>query len=295
MENIVNAEVNKILVVDDEEEVLKIVCKRLEWAGYSVLAASRAEKVLTILENEIPDLILLDIAMPDIDGIELCRKIKEYKYTSNVPIIFLTAMDSINAKIQGLKEGVYDYITKPTDPRELLARIESVLARSKHYHELSSKDELTGLYNYNCFQRHFAYVFDLAKRYRRIFSLGIMDIDNFKQINDRYGHVCGDFVLEKVGEKLKNSLRKVDMLFRYGGDEFVFILPETGNEQTGTVILELKQKLGNTRIVCHDHEIDVFLSFGISTYADDMATKEELFNMADKEMYKDKKEKSGKA
>lgn len=214
---------------------------------------------------------------------------KKNRYISNIPIIFFTAMDSIGDRIKGIKEDVHDYITKPIDHRELLARIGSVLKINAHYEELSLRDELTGLYNYNFFEKQFAHAFDIAKRYKRIFSLLIVDVDDLKKINDNYGHLCGNFVLKAVSVKLKNSLRKVDILTRYGGDEFAVILPETDFQQAAQVTQRIKRMAGGIWLNYKGARIEVCLSFGLSTYSERIKTKEGLFNIADGNMYKDKK------
>lgn len=279
----------KILLVDDEKDVLKVIGKRLTMAGYTIVSASEGKTALKILEKELPDLILLDITMPDMDGIEVCSRIKKHTLMSNIPIIFFTARDSMQDKVRGLKKGVHDYITKPINHRELLARIEAVLKISKYYNEISLKDELTGLYNYNFFERHFTHMFNVAKRYKRVFSLLIVDIDDFKKINDRYGHLCGNYVLRKVGEKLKGSLRETDILARYGGDEFALILPETDHRQAAEVLKKLGKKVRKNHITYQGHHLEVTVSFGLSSFSEETKTREDFFNRADREMYKDKK------
>ena len=282
----------KILLVDDEEDILKVVSRRLESDGYDVSTALGGEPALRILEKEIPDLIILDIMMPDINGLEVCRRIKEMKYVSAVPVVFFTVKDSVEDKIQGYKQGVYDYIAKPVDHRELSARINSVLRIDQYCKDVSLKDDLTGLYNYKFFQIQFAHTFDLCKRYSRAFSLVIIDVDNFKHVNDTCGHLCGNILLEKISEKLKDGLRIVDVITRYGGDEFALILPETENEKANIVVERLKKEVGNIIFDYDGKKIETGLSFGLATYSKDINTKEAMFDIADKNMYAEK-ERSG--
>lgn len=281
----------KILLVDDEVDILKVIGTRLERAGYEILFAPGGEQALAILEKEVPDLIILDILMPGMNGLEVCSRIKEQEYISDVPIIFFSAKGSVDDKILGLKKNVSDYITKPVDYQELLARIELILRTSKRYEEASLKDKLTGLYNCSFFDKKLVHSFDLARRYERIFSLLVVDLDGFKNVNDVYGHLFGNFVLKKVGEKLRTNLRKVDLVFRYGGDEFTIILPETSNEKAIKVLEKLRERLGIIRLESKKQTVEVKLSFGLASYSPQIKTKEELFNLADRDMYKQKRAK----
>jgi diguanylate cyclase (GGDEF)-like protein len=280
-----------ILLVDDEPDLVTVLKKRIESSGYSVLTASNGSEALQVLEKTIPNLILLDIMMPVMDGIETCNRIKGNKYTSMIPIIFLSAKGSVTDKIQGLKEGVQDYIAKPVDSAELIARMESVLKTNENYKAMSLRDELTGLYNYTFFVEEFSHSFEMARRYNRVFSLIIIDIDNFKKLNDTYGHLCGNFVLQSVGEKIKATIRRVDLVTRYAGDEFAVILPETNQEQVIFVVNRIKSIFTNLTLDYKEQKISVKASVGSSTYLPSMGTKEILFDAADKNMYEEKETK----
>ncbi|MFH2145009.1 MAG: diguanylate cyclase [Candidatus Omnitrophota bacterium] len=280
-----------ILLIDDEEDVLKVVGRRLEKAGYNIWTAASAKDGLAVLETKNPDLILLDISMPEVDGIEMCKRIKERPEMATVPIVFFTALDSVEDKVRGFKLKVNDYITKPINYQELLARIESILSINEHYIDISVRDKLTGLYNYNYFDKQFSHIFDIAKRYGRIFSLVIVDINNFKRINDEYGHLCGNFFLEKVAENLRTSFRKVDIIARYGGDEFTVILPETTYEQADKLIERIRKNIGILELDYEGKKVGTSLSFGFAAYSEKMEDKEVLFYAADQGMYRDKKKK----
>jgi len=219
------------------------------------------------------------------DGLEVCKQIKRMKHMATVPIIFFSAKNSVEDKVEGLREGVADYITKPVDDAELLARIASALKVSDRYKEISFLDEPTGLHNRNYFNEQFEHFFQIARRYGRIFSLIVLDIDDFKGINDRCGHLCGDTVLEGVGKLLKNCLRNVDTISRYGGDEFVVILPETNTAQVSATIDRLSKTLQGFKVEYKGRSIPVGVSIGSATYSDSIKKKEDIFDIADKNMY----------
>jgi len=279
----------EILIVDDDRDNLEILNKILQKENYGVLQASDGLEALEILEHKIPDLILLDINMPHMDGIEVCRRIKMRAELTMVPIIFLSALNTIDDKLTGLKEGVIDYITKPFNHGELLARITSALKIVEEFKNASMTDDLTNLHNYNFFKGKFTHYFNIAKRYNRIFSLLFIDIYHFKKTNDKYGHLGGDTVLKETSDKLKTIVRQADILVRYGGDEFAIILPETDAEKTKKFLNRLQKKLGSFNIDYNNKTITVKLNFGLATYSKNMKKETELFMLADKSMYEDKK------
>ncbi|HNX90768.1 MAG TPA: response regulator, partial [Candidatus Omnitrophota bacterium] len=185
-------EAKTILITDDNYDILLVTSMRLKEKGYKVLTAIDGVEALKIVETEAVDLVILDISMPNMDGMEVCRRIKANKNIPYIPIVFFTAKDSVEEKVKGMKMGVADYITKPVDHRELIARVEMVLENSAIQEKISYKDEITGLSNYNFFKKQLNYHYEISKRYGRIFSLLVLDVDKFKSINDTQGHLCGN-------------------------------------------------------------------------------------------------------
>jgi len=282
---------DRILIVDDEPDFLEVISVRLKASGYEIMAASNYKEAINLMHEKIPDLILLDIMMPDVDGFEMKDRLKKYTSTSNIPVIFLTAKDKVSDKIMAFKLGVDDYITKPYNPEELLARIDSSLKRKKFYEELSMTDGVTGLYNVHFFKKQIRIFFTIAKRYKQIFSMALIDIDDFKNINDTYGHMAGDCILRHFSSIAKRMLREADIIIRYGGDEFVIIFPNVNEGEAKKALDRLKNEIIGKAFSCDDSDakISITISTGVVEYGDSFKNEDELFKLADTRMYEDKK------
>jgi diguanylate cyclase (GGDEF)-like protein len=236
-----------ILVADDEPINRSLIQRRLERAGYRVLTAQNGQEAVEKARDALPDLVILDIMMPVMDGLEACRLIKEDASTQDIPVIFLSARDETEVKVSGLSLGANDYISKPFKAEELLARVdvamrmkrerdrlrlsaEEARAQTELAQERAMTDALTGMLNRYGLQRVLAYEHAEARRYNRPLSCLMIDLDNFKTINDTYGHSAGDTALQQVATILTEVVRRSDMVFRYGGEEFLVLLPETDLE-----------------------------------------------------------------
>jgi diguanylate cyclase (GGDEF)-like protein len=287
------SEKTKILVTDDDKEIVKILYKLLTHAGYEVLTASSGEEALGKVKDDHPDLILLDIMMPGIDGMEVKAKLNEDTATASIPVIFLTGKDTVTDKVKGFNLGIDDYITKPFELKELLARVNGTLNRREYYEEISMTDGLTGLYNIHYFKKEFRLFFDIAKRYNKIFSLAIVDVDDFKNINDVYSHAMGDFVLKTLSSVMSETLRKSDIITRYGGDEFAVILPESNEEQAARALERVKEKIEGEEFFFEDTgtRISFSISAGVADYRKEFENETRMFEAADAKMYKEKENK----
>jgi len=312
-------EVSTILIVDDEADIVSVLQKRLVDTGYEVMVASDGQEALENINQKKPDLILLDIMMPRLDGMGLKQKLNEREELSDIPIIFLTAKTTSEGKLQGLRLMVDDYITKPFEPEELLARIENTLTKRRHYEFISMRDSLTGLFNLSYFKKQLDMMFRLSKRHTsRVFSIAVLDVDHFKSINDTFGHLAGNAVLKKIAECLNEVSRKSDVVTRYGGDEFAVLLHETEEEGAKKVFERFKQKIqsqswpfakgresllaarrsgpGSAPSSPGGESVAVVVSVGIATYEDRFKDEDELFKEADQKMYEEKrKNKEGDA
>ena len=224
-----------VLAVDDDHDNLTLVARTLEHEGFRVLKAGSGEQALKLLEEARPDLILLDINMEGISGLETLAQLRKHEsYTS---VIFVSARSESEDIIRGLDAGADDYVCKPFDPHELLARVRAQLrikdlndrltAANKRLQELVDIDDLTGLYNMRSVYQKLDSEIGRAKRHSRAVAVVMMDMDNFKQVNDLHDHLFGSYVLSEVGKIITNTIRGVDFAARYGGDEFLIALSET--------------------------------------------------------------------
>ncbi len=283
--------IRRILVTDDDPAVLSTLNEILTREGYSVITASNGEECLVMAKVESPDLIVLDIVMPGMDGKEVKTKLNEDTSTASIPVVFLTGKGATADKVEGFNLGIDDYITKPFELDELLARVRGALTRRGFYERISMTDALTGLYNRHYFDKQFELFFNIAKRYQQMFSLVIVDIDNFKEINDTYSHTVGDFVLRKLSSVMTDTLRKSDIVTRYGGDEFAIILPGSDREQAKKAMGRVSDKINSEVYIFGDKndKLDVSISIGVAAYSEDMGSAKQLFEIADADMYRVKK------
>jgi len=227
----------RILVVDDSPDNVEIVTMRLRVAGHDVRSAVDGESALTAVHEDPPDLILLDVMLPGLDGYEVARRIKDDDELPFIPIILVTARDSTQDKVTGLDAGADDYLPKPINFPELEARVRSMLRikrlqdeleeKNRELERLSISDGLTGLFNHRHIHEELAEEFERVQRTQEKLSVAMMDLDHFKNVNDTHGHQAGDAVLEELSAILRETAREIDKLGRYGGEEFMALLPDT--------------------------------------------------------------------
>jgi len=206
-----------ILIVDDTVANLDILGELLK--KYDVIDATNGEDALEILEDEKVDLILLDIMMPDMDGYEVCSRLKNNSNTKDIPIIFITAKTDEDSIEKAYEIGGIDYVTKPFRPKELLARVKRELQLQELQSELkllASTDPMTKLYNRRYFTKMAEHTLDLVKREKKDLSIIMLDIDKFKNVNDTYGHQVGDDVIIELANTIRANQRNSDIVCRYG-------------------------------------------------------------------------------
>lgn len=222
---------SRILVVDDERLNLNVLSDLLR-QDYKVILAKNGNQALDRINSENPpDLVLLDVVMPEVDGYEVLRKIKASEHSKDIPVIFITALDSKQDEARGLEMGAVDYIRKPFHPPIVKARVKNhlTIARQRQLLEaLANLDGLTEMPNRRSFEMALENEWRRCQRSGEVISLAMMDVDCFKQYNDNYGHTAGDDVLKKVADVLMDEARRPgDMAARFGGEEFVILLPQT--------------------------------------------------------------------
>ncbi|MBD3271842.1 MAG: diguanylate cyclase [Elusimicrobia bacterium] len=290
----------RILIVDDEKDMVDVICEVLSTSSYELLTALSGEEALQIIEKQTVDIVLLDLNMPGIGGYEVCRRIKKLTEGALTPIIVLSSNSQEVDKVAALSLGAVDYITKPFSPGELRARVQTQL-KLKNMHEdlykqrsamskLVIHDELTGIYNRRYLLTRLDEELARASRYRSPLVCMMMDIDDFKMINDTHGHQAGDVVLKGISVLLRNFVRETDVVARYGGEEFVIILPETDIPGAVAFAERLMESIRNHTFTYQDKNLNVTMSIGISSNQNTEISKETLINEADTCLYKAKNE-----
>jgi len=285
----------KVLIVDDEKINLDVLIGLLK-PYYRTVAAKSGEQAFKRLEiPPLPDLILMDIMMPGLDGYEVCRKLKEKNTTRDIPVIFITGKNDEQDEAKGFQAGAVDYITKPFSPLIALARVKTHIElkrRGDMLERLAGLDGLTGIPNRRNFDQFLDAEWKRSIRYNHIISLIIMDIDFFKLYNDHYGHTEGDECLKKVAKIIsKSMIRSTDLSARYGGEEFACVLPETDYEGAITTASRIMKSIQDMGIPHEKSQIaaSVTVSIGVASMRPQHNENAlDLIEMADKALYKAK-------
>lgn len=293
-----------VLIIDDSETVRARVQEALgnsDVATRFLFAKDGIEGFKLLLNNAV-DLILCDVVMPGIDGFKFLSLKRSKPEFSEIPVIMLTGTAAdVKAKVKGLESGAHDYVTKPFDEQELVARVrvhlkikalqDELREKNQRLEELSNTDGLTKVTN----RRHFMELLDLeflrARRYGTELSYVMVDIDHFKSINDQHGHQVGDVALVTVASVLREDLRKHDVIGRYGGEEFVLMLPQTALDGARVVAERYRKRIEDAVIQAGDLTLRVTASLGVSSTALAGAdTVDELARLADAALYQAKRE-----
>jgi diguanylate cyclase (GGDEF)-like protein len=294
----------RVLLVEDDPAQAAATREILSKGDYEVLWAADGINAIKLVTRDKPDIILLDVVLPGMTGHEVCRWLKREESTKAIPIIMLTVKKELSDKISGLHIGADDYLPKPYNELELNARIYASLRTKALQDELRQKnsqleellekvnnmaitDPLTGLFNRRRFSEVLSSEFERAKRYDTPFSLAMLDIDFFKKVNDTYGHDVGDTVLKGVAGVLLNSLRKIDTAARFGGEEFMVILPNTEKANAVIVAERIRQSIEQATFSGVDRPVTA--SIGIASMPDSGIDQEDkVIRCADIALYQAK-------
>jgi two-component system, cell cycle response regulator len=256
-----------ILIVDDDDTIRYLMKEFIETVGYQTQTAADAEEALSLLDSNPFEVVITDIMMPGMDGLELTERIKQ---DHDIEVIVMTGYSGDYSYKEAIDKGASDFVFKPVRFEELLLRLRRVLRERqlrKELQNLAITDGLTKLYNSRHFYAQLELEVERTRRHRRPLGLLLMDIDYFKQYNDRYGHLEGDKVLAKLGRAIQESLRKTDSAYRYGGEEFTIILPETCGKESITVAQRVRSAIAARRFQPEDGEpTTITVSMGVTEY-----------------------------
>jgi diguanylate cyclase (GGDEF)-like protein len=282
-----------IVVADDDRITRELLAEMLRSHGFAVEAFEDGQGAVERVGKGGVDLVLLDILMPRITGLEACRLLKGMTADSFLPVVLVTVKTDSASRVEGLKIGADDYVCKPFDEKELIARVEAML-RIKKLHDhvaearaklerLSMHDDLTGLYNYRYLHTRLSEEFKRAERYHDPLACIVLDIDRLAAVNDLSGRPVGDSVLRGVADILRKSVREVDVVARFGGDEFLIILPSTHFAGSVTVAERIWREIGEHAFLGDlTRRSKVTASVGVALYPSrDVRTKDALLRSAD--------------
>jgi two-component system, cell cycle response regulator len=294
----------RILFVEDDKLQAKITKDYLESSGYEVILAEDGKAAIKTAKTQKVDIILLDLVLPDISGNEVCRWLKMNHDTKGIPIIMLTVRSSTMEKVEGLKAGADDYLPKPYNEIELNARIYASLRTKALQDELREKnrelqdtmaklellsrtDPLTELFN----RRHFVTVIDQefsrTQRYKSPAACIMIDVDHFKDINDKYGHNAGDLVLKEIAGIIRSCLRQIDTVARWGGEEFIVLLPGTSKENALHAASKILTSVSDHKF--HDIDRHITVSIGLASIPNpSIDTFEKFIHASDLALYEAK-------
>jgi diguanylate cyclase (GGDEF)-like protein len=276
----------RVLILDDDEEFTRAVGAVLGERGMRVSALADPSRIIETLEEARPDALLLDVVLPGISGLDVCRMLRTTPRWQELPILILTAQSSVDNRMGAFQSGADDYLVKPLVDDELLARINVRVERSRLRRERLERDVLTGLLLRRAFLEGLQARMAESRRHNRPLSLCLIDLDHFKQVNDGHGHLAGDRVLTALGNLLGSRFRTEDLRGRWGGEEFILAFP---GERAETIQSVVSRILDEYRLITfigdHGEEFHSSFSAGIATFPEDGNTLEELLQIADRRLY----------
>jgi len=280
----------KVLIIDDDPDALEVAKSRLAKEGLDILCIDGGVRGLEAARRETPDLILLDVDMPEMSGFDVCRALKSDRELCMIPVLFLSGSCTGESKVQGLDLGAVDYVTKPFDAFELRARVRAAL-RTKRLQDLLFEhahiDPLTGLPNRRALMERLYREWSRIDRHGGQLSFVMADIDHFKLVNDRHGHGAGDRLLQEVAGAIAGQCREVDLPARIGGEEFAIIVPDETAGGAVRLAERCRAEIEKSCVVVNDEVVRATASFGVAD-ADGLTSPELLMKLADEALYRAK-------
>ena len=278
----------RTLVVDDNPLNLRMLADWLATEHYVVNTATDGFEALAKIAAERPDIVLLDVVMPELNGFEVCRRIKADPTMADIPVIMVTALSDVDDLVRGFDAGADDFVTKPFNFDALMARVRSQLRRKRHYERIveeSLVDPLTCAFNRRYFDAHAPRMAARCRAARNPVAVLMIDVDNLKQINDARGHSAGDRVLKEVVDRFTSALRPSDLVARVGGDEFVVVMPETDPDAALHIAERLCSRIGDTPV----EGVAVTVSVGTAASRPDEEELDATLQRADAALYEAKR------
>jgi diguanylate cyclase (GGDEF)-like protein len=283
-------QLSKILVVDDDSFSASLIDNTLRSSGFISSFTTDSTEALDRIEKELPDLVVLDVAMPEIDGFELCRRVRSHPALAFTPIIFVTRKGELEERVRGLEVGGNDYIAKPFEPRELVARVRSHLTRLAALRQMAIRDGLTRCFNHRYFKSRLDQELQRAARYDQPLAIAMVDADHFKRVNDEHGHLAGDLVLAHLANIILACVRGTDVVARYGGEEFALLMIHSGEREAQLIGERIRTRVEATRFPISDAKgdtvttLELTVSTGVAVFqrGDDAAA---LIGRADRALY----------
>jgi diguanylate cyclase (GGDEF)-like protein len=286
----------RVLIAEDNRDLRDIVARMVKTLGHEVTIASTGKEAFRLVHEHPPDIVLLDIMMPEMTGFEFCQALQAEETTHDFHIIITSARDALEDKVKGLELGAADYLTKPFSLAELRARLQvgerivrhrkSIKEQKVQLEHLAREDTLTGLSNRRHFDERFQEEWQRALRYGHPLTLLLCDIDHFKQVNDAYGHTCGDTVLREVGQTLLRHSRASDVVARYGGEEFVILFCEASLGQALVAAERLRATIKALSFNQSSGSFHISMSIGVASSDGNPSTNPaQLLAEADEALY----------
>jgi two-component system, cell cycle response regulator len=291
----------RILIAEDERVSARQLEAVLTTWGYEVIVASNGNAAWKVLKDaDAPKLAILDWMMPGKDGIELCRDIRNLRQEPYTYVVLLTEKSGRSDIVEGMNAGADDYLAKPFDAKELEARLragrrvlslmDEVIAAREQLRHQATHDVLTGLSNRRAIRDLLSLELARAARQRTPVGVVMVDIDHFKQVNDTYGHIAGDAVLSEVAARMRSQMRAYDSAGRYGGEEFLLILPGCDIQSAVVKADALRALIGGTPVLTQERPINIAASMGVAVYAEDSGfAPDDLIYQADTALYQAKR------